>query len=477
MEKTNKVKFILLLLSISLINSIWIILYRFYPLQLSGHDIEWLWPFAQSWHWFEKPCTQLFFHCLIPFFKLNPLPYYMSGFILHMLIAILIFLLLKQISKNNSIAFIASIIFSIHYINTGVNLNIDHIAEKLSLIFFLMSFLSLIKFLNSNSIKSYIFSLSFFIVGLFCKESIYCFPFVSLSYIWIYHKKKNLTKYSYPFFLIIFIHLMIILTVFPNTGGYAEDIKATLQNVKGLAIKFLILVQMLFIPFDFQNNTLDFGFIYYHSLKLSLAVLILFLCMFILIHNKHYRFTFAWIFFTALPFLFARPDVILEKYLYFPLLPGSFLVSLIIHNKLLKPSQFKSLIFILICSLLCYSSYTRYIARYEVTKLVHRILVKEKKILSSYPKKLTLHYINFPTHINRIEAFTPQGSRSLDYWFLKDKDYEESNASLETLESYYEILNYCKNSTFPSHKKEVFLLYQSGQIIDITQLICKKRLE
>ena len=304
-------------------------------------------------------------------------------------------------------------------------------------------------------------------LGISSKESIYCLPLILLCYAWIY-KKVNFIKYCYPFFAIVAVHLAVILLVFPNTSAYLDDIKGTLINIKWLVVKFTTTLEMLFIPFDFQGETVFFGSIYKHSILLSLVILFCLLCFLRYVVNKDFKFTLAWLSLSILPSLFARPDIILEKYLYLPLVPTSVFISLLIYQ-IIKSNWLRVLIIIILCCSLYGSFCRRYIDHHISTKLVHRLLEKEKKILLSYPKTSAVYHVNFPYWINRVEAFAPTGMRNLDYFYLKDKELKErSNICFKR-----EGLN-CKLFKFSKemiYDKNIFLLYQDGEIIDVTPLL------
>ncbi len=147
--------------------------------------------------------------------------WFLSNAILHTLVTILLFFLLKEIFNKSFIPFFSAFLFAIHPIHTAV-LNVAvYRTEILAGLFFLLSLYSFLKNLKIKNNKWYYLSLLFFFLGVACKESIASLPLFLCVYIWMFVEEKQ-WKRSFisiiTFFLIVIFWVIIEKLCFTRHG-------------------------------------------------------------------------------------------------------------------------------------------------------------------------------------------------------------------------------------------------------------------
>lgn len=178
--------------------------------------------------------------------------YAVFSIFLHVVNASLLFLIARKLSKNTLIAFFAAMLFGIHKLSSQVIIWIAaSIGAELSTLFFLLSMLTYLLYLEQKKQIYFISSISLFIFSFLFKETsltlIVAYPFLRF---W-YTKAKNIqaflgTKETYTllFFPIsvvfVFIFKLILLFVNPH---HAPIVVGNSTQFPGI-----IMVKMIFYP-------------------------------------------------------------------------------------------------------------------------------------------------------------------------------------------------------------------------------------
>jgi len=127
---------------------------------------------------------------------LDPSVYRITNIILHLIGSILVFFTLLKLKYDQLPSFLLSLIFVVHPMLTPAVSWISGRNDSLITVFLLLSFISLINFLDSKSTLKwvhYAIHLLAFIIALFTKEIAAFFPFVAYIYILIIRKEKPFT--------------------------------------------------------------------------------------------------------------------------------------------------------------------------------------------------------------------------------------------------------------------------------------------
>ncbi len=275
----------------------------------------------------HRPVTLFILKLVNPVFKLNPLGYYSFGIALHLCNAILLYKLIVSLAKDNKIAFTTAAFFLVHYINADTVLGIYQFETILSGFFYLISLVSFTKSLFLIKFKKIFYALSLisFLIALGSRESVFSLPFIILTVDILFVKKDNsntfkraVCRYS-PYFILAVTFVIFVALSQWYTYRIPERLNVVYHNFSGVIINYAILMEALFIPFNFQNATNAFWQMANHQFGSALLIVVGFCLLTFYAKSKLYKFSLIWIALTSIPFL-ARPYQLKEVYLYLPLI-------------------------------------------------------------------------------------------------------------------------------------------------------------
>lgn len=112
---------------------------------------------------YSRPIQILSYAIDYRIWKLNPFGYHLMNMILHILNAILLFVLFSELFKNKLYAFFGALLFGTHPVFTSA---VTYISGRADILLLLFSLLLVICFIKS--IKTWSFVLSYYIVSLLC---------------------------------------------------------------------------------------------------------------------------------------------------------------------------------------------------------------------------------------------------------------------------------------------------------------------
>ncbi len=280
---------------------------------------------------YHRPLTLFVLKAVNPVFKLNPLYYYFLGAGLHLCSAVLIYYLAVRVVKNNEIALTTAAYFLVHYISADTLLGIYQFETVFSGFLYLISMFCFFKYLDA--IKGgkvfYALSLIAYLLALAARESVFSLPVIILAYDILFVQdtgRRKLKKIIYrhaPYF----IATIVIITAVGLNEWYTyripERLNVLCHNFSGIIINYAILMEALFIPFNFQYASNAFWQTANHDLFVSLLISSGFILLFFVVKNKACKFALFWVAATSAVFL-ARPYQLKEVYLYLPLIGAGF---------------------------------------------------------------------------------------------------------------------------------------------------------
>jgi protein O-mannosyl-transferase len=169
------------------------------------------------------------------FWKLNPFGHHLTNLGLHLLSVLLMFFLARAISKNSSVALLASLLFALHPVNSEAVLVITNRKDMMAFLFYASAFLFFLKKDVENSARkgallSYL-SLFCFFLALFTKEMAMTLPAMLMLYDlffvfrgdWAALRGQALKRYG-AYFLVLFAYGVFW---FLLRGGVGDFHKAT----------------------------------------------------------------------------------------------------------------------------------------------------------------------------------------------------------------------------------------------------------
>ena len=262
----------------------------------------------------------------------SPFMYHFTDIVLHVASACFLFVLLTKLNYKRALSFLFSIIFLVHPVLTQAIAWIPGRNDSLLAFFAIPSFIFFLNYLKEKKVGSLIYSLLFFGLALFTKESAICLVPVMLFYlIFIYKEEKlSLQKFYFFFWSLIPLALWAILRHFALSGSPLLSPIGMVESIFFNSPAVIQLMGKIFFPFNLSVLPIiqDTTFIY------GIISIILLAIMFFFAKNKRWNFIlfgFLWFFAFLLP-SFIRPNTALvadfiEHRLYVPII-GIFIVLL-----------------------------------------------------------------------------------------------------------------------------------------------------
>jgi protein O-mannosyl-transferase len=294
---------------------------------------------------------------------LKPYGYRMTNILIHSTNAYLLYLLIYLLFKNNLLALLSAIFFSIHPIQVSDVAFISTRSVPLEMLFMLLSIFTFIKyFLNQKKID-YFLSLFFYVLAFLSHETALLLPlFIILCSLFLNFDRRKLLIRLLPFGLIFFIYLALR-SYFIPTAKLNPLAVLSISNLKAFFYYLWLYCRQLILPVS--SAKLIFGNSGVCRLALSLAAWGMFVTVLIrslILRNKIAIFGAVFYFIGLIPVINLSDTIAFfgplnsEHYVYIAS-AGFFLLvsSLVIDIGL----YFKRIIFVLLVFIIAaYSSLT-----------------------------------------------------------------------------------------------------------------------
>lgn len=294
---------------------------------------------------FYRPLFSLSLMLDYSLWKLNPLGYHLTNFILHLLNTFLIFYLINFLISNLKVSLLGSLLYLVHPVHTQAVTYISGRADLLAGFFILgtvLFFALSAKIEGRHKNLFYFASISFFICGLLSKEIVLVLPLILILYDYCFGNIFKNIKNHIVFFGLVLIYIILRSQLLPFNpeGMLAQSFFIRLINIPRVIIFYL---GILFFPLNLRIE---------RSLPLSetfdsLVFLFSFLLMIILVwvfKNKGkriYLFSCLWFFINLLPvsnIVLPLNAEIAEHWLYLPSIGFFIILALGVDKLLLKDS-------------------------------------------------------------------------------------------------------------------------------------------
>lgn len=341
-----------------------------------------VWNFREFYEengYYYRPLMHVFLSIEYNFFGLNPKNYHLMNILMHFINATVFFVFINTLFNNAyflkykkeiwggkfALATLATIIFSLHPINSEVVNWISAIPELMFTFFYLLSFIFFVA--NKNKLN-YILSVIFFILALLCKETAVTLPILLAIYKFFIENNsirkgewfkniKDILKKLMPFWIVLGVYLFLRWWVLrsdivPESGSLNIIFIAIFYLFGGIDVLLRNIISIIF-PFKLSL---------FHSYEptqgkaLFLEAIIIWVAYFYLkkIRNGNYNkvillsiFIFGVPLIPALNVIFLDIFLLSERYLYLPSMGFSLGLSFIILKFSKKISADKYKIFLL----------------------------------------------------------------------------------------------------------------------------------
>ncbi len=336
---------------------------------------------------------------------LRPLGFHLANLIMHILNAVLIYLLFNLLFHNDKLSLLTAIFFVVHPIN--VNL-LSHVADNITLLCSFFILISMYLFFKYPSLTFYLISNFSFLVALVCKESAVIYPFLMICLIFIFYaeKKKKYIIRTIPFFILLIIYLFLRTLILNNAYPSIASGKLFLFFVVDFPRVIFEYINILLAPFNIYMVRYVPSFTYFINIFCSL---IFFTGVGVIIWRKSkvakiLKFSSVWF----ISFLLPTFPVLIDKIMFE-------------HWIYLSSASFFFLI-----ALLCYHLIY---ARYNLLKIIGSVLIA---ILLIFYGVLARYNISFRqdevTFFSKILQYTPLPKlyHNLGNVYMSKGDYQKS---------------------------------------------------
>lgn len=315
---------------------------------------------------FYRPNQQLIYAVIYHFFKDSPEPYHIISILFHLFNTFLLFLLLLRFDFSRISAFVASLVFLIHPVQTESVSYISGLAGPLGFFFTLTALLLFDRSMNIKEIRKRwllsVISILFFILALFSKENqVIFFPLSLLPVIYLFITKKqkpdrNVWITLLVYFLITAAYILLKFTVFRFTdaAGLTDMKNLYTENFWVRLVTFISVlwdyIKMIFFPLHLNYEKPYTAYATIGTWRFVFGVLLLAIAVFVTIRMRRYPRLFlgiAWFFIALMPFSGIIPlnAMFLEHWLYVPLAGAAIIVASVLEY-LAPRRMFKSILVI-----------------------------------------------------------------------------------------------------------------------------------
>lgn len=249
--------------------------------------------------------------------------YHMTNTILFVLIILLLFYLLKQFKASHEIAFVLTLFFAVHPLLPSAICWIPARGDLLLLVFSLLSFFSLMKYLATSKFIFLVSNVTAFLFSVFSKETGLALPLIFLLYIYIQGEKqlqKNTGLLSIFWTTVYIVYgAMRYNALYSGSSTGNIGFGSLAKNIATIPILF----GKIFLPINLSSMPL------FDIQSLVLGLICLFVFLFTMyrtkvLRNKKTLFGLAWFllfFLTPLLYRGAMTEIGLEYYEYTVALP------------------------------------------------------------------------------------------------------------------------------------------------------------
>lgn len=140
-------------------------------------DIPWFFTNFLEGQTFYRPLSREVFNLLMyKSFGLNPLPFHFINLFLIFFIGLLLFVLIKKMCKNSKVAIFSLIVYLFSSVHSIELYYLASVQTLWASVFSLLSLIFYLKFLEKRFLSYYLSSVLFYLIALFCHESVIILP-------------------------------------------------------------------------------------------------------------------------------------------------------------------------------------------------------------------------------------------------------------------------------------------------------------
>jgi len=325
-------------------------------------------PSAGSGESTYRPLVTLSYFFDHALWKLNPFGYHLTNLALHIINGLLFFFFLNTLTKNRTVACVASLFFTLHPVNAEA---VNVISFREDLLVFCFSLCSWIFFIKRKAaqgmkrISSNILSLFFFLLALFSKETAIVLPFLLILYEGFFGGEEkrlkglwNLSVSYAGYFVVLAFYLYVWGFVIGHAGLAASYPGGSLfTGLLSMVRIWAAYVGWFLFPINLRTilpldprytvlSLLDPSFIF------SALLIVILLIIAVKCRNgfKEFSFGIFWFFVALLPVsgLWPITNPIASRYLYLPMAGLCLSLAVFLSSGFLKKFKRSSVIILIV---------------------------------------------------------------------------------------------------------------------------------
>lgn len=354
---------------------------------LSFSNIKEVIPYKSGFYHYN-PIFWLILFSIKKIFNLNTMALHSIVLSIHLVNVILLYNLAVYILKKRKQAIISSLLFAFFFGNYEVVYWITGLNTSLMVMFYLLSLIFFVKFIQTKNISQYILFFSAFTAALLTHEySISLFPLCIICWFLLSRKTGNFISYIKVFLLPALVLLLLFLTknVFSRTSFFVIN-----PNLTIFMRSFIKSFVYMFIPNPFFIDMLP------KFVLIPFFVIILIFILYNALSDKKRLFLFSWIFLTVAAFsLTSLPQA---RYFYLSFIPASITITSLLSLKINKIISFLYLFFIFSSGILFLYKQSLYWS--DSSKITLNTLQKIKTLYPRPVSNKTVDFINLPDSVN-----------------------------------------------------------------------------
>jgi len=337
---------------------------------------------------------------------LNPLGYHLTNLLLHILVAFSFYILFLVFFDRN-ISLPASILFAINPVITETVIWIKNRIDIIAVLFYILSFITFIKWNKSKKLFWFLLSILFYIFSLLSKEIVITLPVIIILYLFYFEESKDkfskkildFTRITLPCWILSFVYLLFqkfVVEADKVAFMTASYFNSLWQHIYTVFLTFSYYLFLLLYPYNQiaerylpkPQSLIEFKFI----ASIILIAFYVGVSIYIKKYDKEISFFMLWIIIALLPvsniiYLSTRP--IAEHRLYIAV-PAFCVIIIKIFNYLKQKLSFRYLYSIAIVLLFISYGYSTMKRVYEWRTPVSFWEVTEKRSVPNYRTYLNL---------------------------------------------------------------------------------------
>jgi len=246
--------------------------------------------------YYYRPLINLSFMAEYHAFGLNSFFYNCDNLILHLLNALLVFLLVTRLTGNEMIGFWVGLLFVIHPLQWEAVCNISGRTILMSAFFILSTFILFLEFYKNRQWPYLLGAAITFFLGLLCKESTGVFPAVLISYLFLDRNRPWRDKFLplIPFAVMIagyllLRHAMGIVKVF-----HADNMLMTVLSFLTFLRSVITDLRLFLFPIDLHFDRCAFLFRSLTDIPAMLTIIFWLAAGFVLYFYRRQISSFGW---------------------------------------------------------------------------------------------------------------------------------------------------------------------------------------